>query len=269
MKVRIFITILCLLVLLAPVQAYAGSISIYLPIHSARYSGLIDQLNERLTHKQLSQFQFKASDYWHPFQQGIRQGRDGVYLAPPHFAAWAIHKHRFIPVAKLEGNLTYVIVARKDDLSLFEIDDLNNRKVCSQAALNLDYLTLRQAFSNPLYSAETVIVADVFQYLQEDNAECEAFAISNHQFFELDAKSPDLYIRLQQGETWPSYAFVSHPEVETISLLKLRNFLLTKDIQAALEPILKKFSESGSLSKAYLRDYPEQLKEILQTDWGE
>jgi len=82
---------------LSPINAQTNSsaqtnpqpseLQLYLPYHSSQFPELAQKLDAALQRAGLNNIRTQSSDYWHPYQQGIRQGRVGVYLAPPHFVA--------------------------------------------------------------------------------------------------------------------------------------------------------------------------------------
>ena len=100
-------------------QASARKIPIYLPSNSTFDAKSIKQLNVEFS----KTYEFKITKYQRNYQQAIKNGKFGVYFAPPHFAAWLIHQHAFQPVLTLSEPLSYVIATRRDDNRIFELSD--------------------------------------------------------------------------------------------------------------------------------------------------
>ena len=121
-------------------------ISFYLPFHSNQFTKNIEKFNEDLISTGFDNFEIKRSDIWQQYQQNIRTGELGVYFAAPHFSAWLIHKHDFIPLYRVDGNLKFVIASRIKDRDIFELSDLIEKKLCTQNPLNLDYLLINKSF---------------------------------------------------------------------------------------------------------------------------
>ena len=244
-----------------------NKIPVYLPISGSDYPNIKHHLDAALFEHGLGQFSTQTTDYWHAYQQGIKQGRPGIYLAAPHFVAWASYQHNFTAILKLESKIQYVLAVRSKDINLFEVDDLNNRSVCTQAGLNLDTILLNKAFTNPLYSAHNKAVSDVAKEIVADNKECHAFTVANHLFLKHNLAHPESLIRLQQGQAWPPYAWIIHPQLEP-QKQAISNFFQSEKTREILNPVLQRFSEGQRLLSVKERDYPKSLIDELSNYWG-
>ncbi|RBP49634.1 phosphate/phosphite/phosphonate ABC transporter substrate-binding protein [Arenicella xantha] len=249
-------------------QQQTTDIPLYLPYQSSQYPELALKLDSALAEAGLGQFKTVTTDYWHPYQQGIRQGRIGVYLAAPHYTAWALHKHRFIPFLRLPNSLQYVIATRHADSQYFEVNDLAGQNICSQRAVNLDFLLVQQAFDQPLKTASNKFVNSVASAMQYDNQNCAAFAVTEHTFKRFNTAEPDRFIRLLQGPEYRNYAFIAHPDIARDTAIKLKRFLRSATAITILTPLLKQFSSSPSLLPVRRADYPKSYLSILAPYWG-
>lgn len=263
---------LCLLALLcinssARAQNDTDTIPLYLPYQSSQYPELALKLDAALSTAGLAQFKTTTTDYWHPYQQGLRQGRIGVYLAAPHFTAWALYKHKFIPFLRLPNSLQYVIATRHNDSQYFEINDLAEKSICSQRALNLDFLLIKDAFAQPLKAAQNRYVNSVASAMQYDNQNCAGFAVNEHTFRRFNAAEPDRFIRLFQGPEYKNYAFSVHPSVPRTTAIKLKKFLRSRAATSILEPLLKQYSSTNTLLPVRRNDYPESYLRVLEPYW--
>jgi hypothetical protein len=228
---------------------------------------LAAQLNQALQQAGLGHFKVVTADYWHPYQQGIRQGRPGLYLAAPHFVAWAIQKHQFKPVLRLPNKLRYVIAARRNDTQYFEINDLANQPVCSQRAVNLDFLLVRGSFNNSWLAAQNRIVNSVASAVEYDNQNCAAFSMSEHLFKEVNKQTPDRLIRLQQGPEFNNYAFIIHSGASNQNIQRIKSFLRSQSAQTLLRPLLSEYSNESTLLPIRAKDYPKSYLKILEPYW--
>lgn len=257
------------LLLLAPHRIPLGAeqIPLYLPYQSSQFPELSVRFDAALNAAGLGQFVTVTTDYWHPYQQGIRQGRPGVYLAAPHFVAWAHHRHRFIPFLRLSTPLQYVIATRHDDAQYFELRDLAEQNVCSTRAVNLDFLLVKDAFKDTLKPAANRIVNSVASAMQYDNQNCAAFVVSEQAFKAFNAEDPQRFIRLYQGPEYRNYAFVAHPDIPRESAIQLKNFLRSAQAMAILTPVLSQFATKPKLIPVKRRDYPKTYLETLKPYW--
>jgi hypothetical protein len=239
----------------------------YLPYQSSQFPELALKFDALLVKSGLAEFTTVTTDYWHPYQQGIRQGRIGVYLAAPHFVAWAHHQHNFIPFLKLSSPLQYVIATRHDDAQYFELRDLAEQNICSTNAVNLDFLLVKTAFQNSLKPANNKIVNSVASAIQYDNQNCAAFVISEQAFKTFNAKDPQRFIRLHQGPKYQNYAFVAHPDIPRDTAIQLKRFLRSEAALEVLGPVLSQFATNPKLIPVKRKDYPKHYVEVLNPYW--
>ena len=242
-------------------------IKLYLPISRTKHTHLVNTLNAALRDSGLNQIEVEGSDYWHAYQNGLRNGRAGIYFAPPHFAAWAISQHDFLPIARLSSPLSYVIATHQEDRALFEINDLSGEKVCSSRPLNLDYLLINSLFENFLNAPQIEIVTSVEQQMRSANSACQAFAVGNHLFEQFELEHPNKFIRLQQSALHNNYAFIAHPQIAQAELRKIRRFLLSTKTQNLLQPVLRLFATKAELVGSRKSDYPKKYWQPLAAYW--
>ena len=189
------------------VSSHGGSTEktpLYLPVNAQQFPNMISKLRSALQQastqdKLLEGIKLTTTDYWLPYQQGIRQGRPGIYFAAPHFSAWLINQHGFDPMLRLAGPIQYVIAARREDSHLFEINDLATKTVCTNATMDLSFLLVRDALKESLLPAKILQVEAVDREMKNNNRNCHAFALSEHLFLELAAQEPFRFIKLTHG----------------------------------------------------------------------
>ena len=238
-----------------------------MPINSEQLPQIITQLEQELANAGFGNVEVVTADYWHTYQQSIRKGRPGIYFAAPHFLAWTLHQHNFQPLLKLAEPLKYVIASRRNNSNVFEVNDLNKKTVCTQRALNLDYLLVNAAFDNPMHSAKTWPVWSVLEEMKKVQNRCTAFSISDHHFVELELAAPDNFIRLQQGEIFPNFGFAIHPSLVEKYAKKLTEFLQRKSTYDLLRPMYRQTASKAYLVTASIEDYPIGYTEALATYW--
>lgn len=242
-------------------------IGFYLPLDNEADPNLINGLQKLFDQNGLSRLKVNQQSSWLDFQNGLRTGRFGVYLAPPHFASWAINQHQFKPLVRIGAALSYVIAVRRDDAEIFEMNDLANRRVCSSKPLNLDYLIINNAFDNTVLSADIKVVPDVFTELRRASSRCRGFAINSWQLTRIAHEFPDRHIRLQQGERFNNLAVVAHPMISPTLLDKLTRLLLRGRAKKTLAPVLSEFAEDTTLVRAQKADYPPAYQSQLLPFW--
>jgi len=254
-------------------QSGVDGIPLFLPINKTQFPGLIEDLQSELTlasevDSNLSKIDLSTTDYWHPYQQGIRQGRRGVYFAAPHFVAWLVNQHRFDPTLKLAGILQYVIVARRADSHIFEVRDLANKNVCVNATMDLGFLLVRESMRRSLLPAKIQRVTSVSDEMKADNKSCDAFSLNEHLFLEFSRENPFQYIRLQQSKKLSHYAYALHPSISPKSKRALRKFLASKKVKEILRPMYRLFAKQPVILGGKASSYPASQMQLLMPYWG-
>jgi len=243
-------------------------IPFYLPIQKDQFPGLVQQLESALLEAGLEELKLTTSDYWHPYQQGIRQGRRGIFFAAPHFASWLVNTHKFDPALRLSGKSQYVIVARRADSEIFEVRDLANKTVCTDATMDLSFLLVRESMTRSLLSAKTLRVQNVAETMKRNRLDCDAFSLSEHLLQPFLLEDPFQFIRLQQSDEYSNYAYLLNPEVPATTKRALRKFLVSKKAKNILQPMYRLFSEEPTIVSAKSSNYPPSQMQSLQPYWG-
>ena len=247
-------------------------VKFYLPIHEKSYPQLISGLAGELANLSSSEINIPptkiiTADNWHAYQQGLRHGRPGIYLAPPHFAAWAIEHHQFQALARISEPLSFVIVTTRDQPSLFEVNDLIGKTVCTSNPLNLDYLLINQAFLNTVRSANIKVIDSLEHEMRNPSSDCAAFSINKNSFDRLTKTSPEKWIRLQQSKRMNNYVFVAHPEIPAAQANALRRYFLSDNGQKIFKPVIELFADKARLVIAKPDDYPAPYSQVLENYW--
>jgi hypothetical protein len=257
---------------LTPQQAPRNAqqeIPFYLPISKAQFPELISQLEIALSDAGLSHLKLATTDYWHPYQNGIRQGRLGIYLAAPHFTSWLIHKYDFKPKLKLAGPLRYVIAARRADTNIFEVNDLANKTVCIDATMNLSFLLVKELMPNSVLSPKTIRVESVAEKMRLDDRRCDAFSLNEHLFLMLAADQPFKFISLKQSDEFSNYAYVVHPDVSQQTNAALTKLLTNNAVTKILRPMHQLLAAEPRIVRAKANHYPQLTMSPLQKYWGD
>ncbi len=245
----------------------ATPINFFLPTTSTTTPELTDKLQSALATKGLDNVVVKNVDFWHPYQQGLREGRFGIYFAQPHFAAWAIAQHNFQPVYKLHGRLKYVLASRRSDDHLFEINDLEGRVICREPGLNLGTVWLNSLVGTYQLTVSNNEVKSIEQAMLNDVNGCNAFVIDDHAYDRVNNAQLGRYIRLKQSPVYKHNALVSHPAVPKETIKKLKAALKSREIKALLKPYLTRLSKWQNLLPVKHGDYSAEDYKLLDAYW--
>jgi len=243
-------------------------ILLYLPIHQEQFPQLVQQLKSELDNSGLHHLKIVTTEYWHPYQNGIRQGRPGIYFTAPHFSAWLVNKHKFTPLLRLAGQLQYVIAARRSDSDIFEVGDLANKTVCTNATMDLSFLLVRESMTRSVLSAQTKNVQNVAREMSNNNRACDAFSLSEHLFLEFAVQEPFRFIRLQQSETFSNYAYLFSPNISSSIRVRVKKVLTSKKVNTILHPMYRLYAQEPIITNGSPNNYPPEQMKPLNIYWG-
>ena len=242
-----------------------AQVGLYLPVNDTQFNPT--KLQALLAANQLNEITVRSAQNWHHYQQRIRKGAPGIYLAAPHYTAWLIHQYQFTPMLHLPEQLKYVIAVRADDTQYFELSDLAERTVCTQHAFNQAYLLLNNAFKDKLHAAKKHEVWSVYQAALDDTESCQAYSLANHLFEKFNRTSTRRLIRLAQSVTTNNYAFVADASFDPSLKQRLIKVLTSKAGLEAMADIYARYSPELYLTSAKKEDYAPQLSKPLEVYW--
>jgi len=149
----------------------------------ARGEELYGPLAQLLTEQLGQTVVYKHARDWIEYSTNMRQDQYDIIFDGPHFAAWRMKHLGHTPVAKLPGELSFVIVSHKDDKKHIRLRDLISAPLCAQASPNLGTMAVLAQFTNPLIQPDLYEVANITEvYEQFKSGKCKA-AVFQDKFF--------------------------------------------------------------------------------------
>lgn len=245
----------------------SAPVSFFLPITSSTDPKLTNELQSAFAAEGLNNVIVKNVDFWHPYQQGLREGRPGIYFAQPHFAAWAIGQHDFRPIYKLHGRLKYVLASRRNDSHLFEVNDIEGGVICREPGLNLGTVWLNSIIGKYRLTVSSKEVESAEHAMLNDSGDCDVFVIDDHAYDRVNNGQLGRYIRLKQSPVYKHNALVAHPNIPNALTDKLKTALKTREIKALLAPYLTGLSKWQNLLPVKQDDYSADDHELLNAYW--
>lgn len=89
---------------------------------------------------------YQHPDNWLSYQGHMHKGAYDIVFDGPHFVSCRMARLQHEPLAKLPGNLGFVVAVKKDNDQLKSLKDLGGRTVCDLAPPNLATLTMYSQF---------------------------------------------------------------------------------------------------------------------------
>ena len=243
-------------------------VTLYFPGINKQNPELSKQIEEALAKQAVGFLSVKGTEFWHPYQNGIREGKIGIYFAQPHMAAWLIARHHFSPIYRLHGNTNYALAVSKANTPIFELLDLNGKRVCHEPGLNLGTIWLNQLLGENQIAANAIEVPNIETYMLAQNTQnCDSFVVEATAYDRVAKETRNKYIRLAQSSVYKHYALLAHPSISKSNIDKLATALKNKDLQTLLRPYFSDLSKWDNLIPIDNTDYLPSDVELLAPYW--
>lgn len=188
-------------------------------------------------------FTLRYTDNWLTYQSDMLKDRYDLVFDGPAFISWRMVKLNHVPIVRLQGNLVFVVFARKDNTKVKELKDLAGRSVCGFAPPNLATLSMYVQFDNP---SRQPIVREVknIRASYEDvlSRVCEGAVIQAQLYKKFnDGQSKDLTTVLWTSKPIPNQGFSVGSRIPTDLREKIAAALLSPEGQQAAAALRKEY----------------------------
>jgi len=203
------------------------------------------------------------------YSNKMRKGEYDLIFDGPHFVSWRMKKLNHIPIARLPGELVFVVVT-KEDSKVKNIKELVGKKICGIASPNLATLSILDQFSNPV--RQPIIIAiksfkESMACVKEGKAEAGVMPIKFWKKFEKAKKVDGLKILYTTKENpLPPRTFSISSDVNVAIRHKITGALLDSEGKPGAKPVLDRFR-----SKNFVEAKPKAYKgldRLLREVWG-
>jgi len=217
-----------------PRETKARSEEIYGPLAQL----LSEQLGQAVVYE-------RARD-WIEYSTRMKQDKYDIIFDGPHFAAWRIKHIGHTPIAKLPGELTFVIVTHKDDKLHSRMRDLISGPLCAQASPNLGTMAVLAQFSNPLIQPDLFEVASVTEvYEQFKSGKCKAAVFQDKFYNKLPAEEKAQLKVLFSSSRYPDQTVTVSSRVTDRQRAVLSELLTRPSGIAATQELLKQYTKQA------------------------
>ncbi|MDH4134568.1 MAG: phosphate/phosphite/phosphonate ABC transporter substrate-binding protein, partial [Gammaproteobacteria bacterium] len=135
------------------------------------YAPIVDLLTKASGQK----VSFKYGENYVIYQSDMLKGKYDIVFDGPQFVGWRIAKLNHVPVAKFPGNLSFVLIARNDNVRIKEPKDLSGRMICAFPPPNLATISILSLYDNPVRQPKIIEVQNFPEaYKQVLSGRCAA-----------------------------------------------------------------------------------------------
>lgn len=212
----------------------------------ARSEELYGPLAELLSTQLGQKVVYSRARDWIEYSTRMKQDKYDIIFDGPHFAAWRMKHLGHTPVAKLPGELSFVIVSHKNDKTQNRMRDLINAPLCAQASPNLGTMAVLAQFTNPLIQPDLYEVANITEvYELFKSGKCKA-ALFQEKF--LNRLPPEEKAQLKimfNSSRYPDQTITVSKRVTDRQRAVLTELLTRPSGIAATQELLKQYTKQA------------------------
>jgi ABC-type phosphate/phosphonate transport system substrate-binding protein len=236
-----------------PREGEAKAVAVYQPIA------------DFLTKATGKKFVLRYNDNWLGYQSAMQRDQFDLVFDGPHFIGWRQTKLQHTPLVRLDGNLTFAIVSRKDNTRVKSIKDLTGRRICGMAPPNLATLSFFGQFDNP--SRQPVLMRaqsfkDAFESVVNKHCEAGVVQVAMVEKFDKGQQTAIIF----KTKPLPNQGFTASSRIPADVQEKVRTALLSEEGKAATAKLRAEYNNRDLIPT----DKPEYegLGVLLRDVWG-
>lgn len=270
LSIRPLSAVVALIFSLLSAAATAAEYSFAVPPREslAKAKEVYQPLVDFLTKVTGAKFNLRYTDNWLTYQSDMLKDSYDIVFDGPSFIGWRMVKLHHVPIVRLQGNLAFVVFARKDNAKVKELKDLAGRSVCGFAPPNLATLTMYAQFDNPSRQPLVHEIQNIRQgYEGVLSRACEGAVIQAALYNKFnDGQSKDMTTVLWKSKPVPNQGFSVGPRIPAEMREKITAALLSPEGQHAAAALRKEYG-----NKEFIAARPEEfegLGRLLKDVWG-
>lgn len=224
------------------------------------YGPVADYLSKALG----TEIKYEYPGNWGVYQAFMQEDRYDLVFDGPHFVAWRQAQKGHTVLARLNGDLTFIGIVKRDD-KIKKLESLRGRRVCGLAPPNLATLTLTSQFSSARqpYIIKTGSFRESYEKLMTGG--CRLAMLRNKMLPRFD---PDRRARvLFSSKPLPNQALSASKRVSAADIDKLQHALTGDASTEAMAAFLKRFNGGKAMAAASSGSY-RGLETLLKDVWG-
>lgn len=265
--------LLCLL-LLAPALAGARTLVLTAPPRETpdqgkvTYGPIADYLSKVLK----VPVKYEHPKNWTNYTRDMHDDKFDIVFDGPHFAAWRIKHFNHQAVAKLPGNLAFVIFTHRDNNKINNMKDLIGKNICGLPSPNLATMSVFSMYNNPVIQPFVYFVKGgppmVYKTFKE--GKCIAAVIRDQ--FLLKKVSEDERKNLKiiaKSRPYPNQTFTVSTRLTPAQIRRVKTSLTSPEGFRASEKLLNRFSKKRKFIEPAETSAYAGIEQLLeQIVWG-
>jgi ABC-type phosphate/phosphonate transport system substrate-binding protein len=208
---------------------------------------------------------------WNEYALRMRDNAYDIVFDGPQFAAWRIKHLQHVLVAKLPGDLSFMVVKHYDDKELVRANDLINTgtAVCGMPAPNLATIAVLKHFPNPIVQPNIYEVSsmnDGYELLK--NRQCRALVMQAQFLRNLPDLEQQRLSVLFTSARYPNQTVTVSKRVTDAQRATIAALLTRPSGMPETQELLKLYSKQAKhFEQANPQDYTGK-ESLLEDMWG-
>ncbi len=209
-------------------------------------------------------FVIEPAENYVEYSNKLRAGAYDMLFDGPHFTGWRMERLGAVPLARLPGDISIVVVVREDS-AVKSVGELIGARVCSFASPNMLTMDFLSYFPNP--ARQPILVREQgFKEVTEclRSGKGDAAVLRDKVWAKQDQSG--LKVLPEKYRSYPERTFSVSKDIEPALREKIAAALLSEEGQQAAAPILAAFKKE-KLIPADPKVY-DGLGDLLSPVWG-
>ena len=213
---------------------------------------------------------YERAQGWIEYVNNMRAGKYDIVFDGPHFAAWRIKHLNHIPLVKLPGTLTFIMIGKRSDIKLNKPSDMITGGWCGLPSPNLATMALMTQFDNPVKQPDFIEIQDVNHIIPAlKSGRCRTAGLLDKFYKKTsDEDKKDLKI-IYTSPSFPDQTITVSARISASAREKITAALTTETGVPSAKALLDKFAKNAT----YFVRAPEQeyagLEDLLEgVIWG-
>ena len=228
------------------------------------------KLAEFLSAQMGEQVVYERPHGWIDYVNNMRAGKYDIVFDGPHFAAWRMKHLNHIPLVKLPGTLTFVVVGKRSDIKLNKLSDFITGGWCGLPSPNLATMAVMAQFNNPVKQPDFIEIQDVNNIIPAlKSGRCRAAGLLDKFYKKASEEDKKDLKVIYTTPTFPDQTITVSARISAPAREKIIAALTAETGVPAAKSLLDKFAKNAThFIRAPSPEY-EGLEDLLEgVIWG-
>jgi len=198
---------------------------------------------------------------WTSYTKAMRAGKYDIVFDGPHFVAWRMRHVKHVPLARLDGTLDFMVLAKSADKKVNSKRDLIGKSICGLASPNLATVSAFAMYNNPVIQPDIEIVKGGGSTVMKKffNGECKYVVIRDQLYKKLSAEKKAQIKIIAKSKSLPNQTISVSTKITKLKRDKIAASLTSKQGAVVADRLLSRFSKK---KKYFIRTKTKEYEDL-------